>query len=139
MINMKKFFPVLLVLILLTCGCTGSTVKFKECKLEYDRIKEDQMTKLWIEIENTGEMEKDLQIVFDYPETITIEEKGEKVYGFNVTVAPEGATSGRSYFNVYGDYVKGQPSSPWDIEIIMFSQNELVDQTKLTLTVLPQE
>jgi len=139
MINMKVF-SVLLVLILLTAGCLGSsTVTFKECKLEYDRIKEDQMTKLWIEIENTGEVEKDLQIIFDYPQTVTIEEKGKKVTGFNTTVGPEGATSGRRYFNVYGDYVEGQPSSPWDIEIKMFSQNELVDQTELTLTVLPQE
>lgn len=128
---------VLLALVVLAAGCVGNTVTFKECKLDYSKIKVDQMAKLWIEIENNGDFKRDVQVVFVYPETVTIESRGKRAEGFNVTVDPKGATSGRKYFNVYGDYVEGQPSSPWDIEIMMYSDNELLGEKKLTITILP--
>ncbi|UCG95814.1 MAG: hypothetical protein JSV92_02055 [archaeon] len=135
---MRKILPVLLVALIFAGGCVGSTVKFKECRLDYDRIREDQMSKLWIEVENTGEVTRNVQVVFSYPETVTIESRDREIRSFNVTVDPEGATSGRRYFNVYGEYVEGQPSSPWDIEIKLFANNELMDERKLTLVVLPE-
>lgn len=129
----------LVALVVLAAGCVGNTVTFKECKFDYTKIREDQVAKLWVEIENNGDFSRDLQVVFIHPQTITIESKGKPVRGFNVTVEPKGATSGRRYFNVYGDYVEGQPSSPWEVEVRIYSDNELVEGKKLTLTILPPE
>ncbi len=141
MISMKKILPTLILAsiigIIFVSGCLGNSVKFKECKLDYSKIKEDQMTKMWVEIENNGEITKDIQVTFIYPKTLTIESKGKKTTGFNVTVDPNGATSGRKSFTVYGDYIEGQPSSPWDIEVKMYVDKELVGEKKLTLTILP--
>jgi len=134
---MKKFIPILIVFIILSSGCLGNSVKFKECKLDYSKIKENQMTHLWIDIENTGEIAKEVHVLFLYPETVTIESRGKKTTGFNVTVEPDGATSGRKSFILYGDYIAGQPSSPWDIIIQMYSGKELLEEKILTVTVIP--
>ena len=131
-----KALIILLALIILSSGCLGGSVSFKECRLDYNKIKEDQTAKMWIEIENNGEITRDIQVVFVYPETVTVESKGKKTTGFNVTVEPDGATSGRRSFTVYGDYVEGQPSSPWDIEVRMFSGRELLGTKTLTITIL---
>ncbi len=127
----------LLALVVLAAGCVGNTVTFKECGLDYTKIKEDQVAKLWIEIENNDDFSRDLQVAFIHPPTVTIESKGKPVEGFNVTVDAKGATSGRRYFNVYGDYVEGQPSSPWEIEVRIYSEDEFIEGKKLTLTILP--
>ena len=134
---MKKVLTfVFLASVLMVAGCIGgSNISFKECKLDYNTIEENQMAKLWIEIENKGEIKKDLQVVFVYPEEVNIEKNGNKKDGFNVTVEPNGATSGRVAFDVYGEYIEGQPSSPWEIEVKMFSEKELIDEKELTLTV----
>jgi len=127
-----------LAVILAASGCIGGgNVSFKECELDYNTIKENQMAKLWIEIENNGEIKKDLQVVFVYPDEVAVEKNGNERTGFNVTVEPNGATSGRVPFDVYGEYIEGQPSSPWEIEVKMFSGNELVDEKELVLTVTP--
>ncbi len=134
---MKEKIALLMVTIIIVGGCLGSSVSFKECRLDYSKIKEDQIAKLWIEIENTGDFERDVQVVFGYPETVTIEDRGRKTEGFNFTVQPKGATSGRKSFNVYGEYIEGQPSSPWEIEVMMYSGKELLEEKKLTVTILP--
>jgi len=79
---MKKFIPILIVFIILSSGCLGNSVKFKECKLDYSKIKENQMTHLWIDIENTGEIAKEVHVLFLYPDTVTIESRGKKTTGF---------------------------------------------------------
>lgn len=136
---MKKIAPVLFLIgVVLVSGCIDfSAITFKECRLDYDKIKEDQVAKLWIEIENKGDVTQDVELWFIYPETVTIESKGEKVKGFNVTVDPKGATSGRKFFNVYGDYIAGQPSSPWDVKVQIYSGGELITERELTITILP--
>ncbi len=133
---MKKLTLLLIVFVLIVGGCINK-LDFKECDLEYKKIKENQITKLWIEIENKGETQKDVQVVFEYPETVVIEKRGKKVYGFNSTLEPEGSTTGRKSFNVYGEYIEGQPSSPWDINVKIYSENELVTEKRVTVTILP--
>jgi len=139
MINMKRILAFALISMVLTVsGCiSGSNIRFKECDLDYDTINEDQMSQLWIEIENKGEVRKEVQVVFVYPKKLAVEKNGKASNGFNVTVEPNGATSGRMAFDVYGEYIEGQPSSPWDLEVRMFSGNELIDEKELTLTVTP--
>lgn|GEM_PF-2485914 len=137
---MNKIFLIFLIFVVLVGGCLESaTVNFKECRLDYDRINENRVAKLWIEIENSGDFIKEVEVKFVYPEEVTIEDKGKRTEGFNVTIDPNGATSGRKSFNVYGDYVEGQPSSPWEIKVQMYVGKEMVKEKTITLTVLPSD
>jgi len=136
---MKKFFAIALaILVVFASGCVSNGLKFKECKLQHPKIREDQMTSLWINVENNENDAKNVQLVFVYPDDVTIERNGEKIKSFNITLEPNGATSGRKEFSVYGDYIEGQPSTPWDIVVQMYSDGELIKECKQTITIMPK-
>ena len=136
---MKKIFAIILIaFVILASGCVSGGIKFKECKLQHSKIREDQMTSLWIDVENDEDKTKNIQLEFVYPNDVAIEKNGEKIKSFNITLEPNGATSGRKEFLVYGDYIEGQPSTPWDIVVQMYSDGKLVKECKQTITITPK-
>lgn len=127
----------ILVALISIGGCISNDLKFKECKLQEQKIKETQSTSLWIEVENRGDEQKNISLQFLYPKYLTIERDNRLIKFYNMTIEPNGATSGRKEFKVHGKYIEGQPFSPWDLTIQMYADGKLIKECKLTVTILP--
>lgn len=131
------FLSLTLIALVFISGCVGDSLKFKECKLQESKIKEGQMTSLWIEVENKGKEQKNVSLEFIYPEYVTVERDGKLIKYYNITIEPNGATSGRKEFKIRGKYIQGQPSSPWKILIQMYADGKMVKKCEQTITILP--